>query len=321
MKRAPKIVGATAAVAAGPSGVRRLLAGCLMIVLLGGLALGGFLAFAAWTAQHSNQAPSALPCPPATVAVAVSTQVAPKGVREAVEQALRQAGREPVKGGWGGEERRDLVVVWSPGSTTSVSRSSDPVKITLGAVPSAAEVTEVLGGRLAPCAAPAKPSAAPAPVEAQEPAQSAPGGTSWPWERGWGVTGWLALTVALWWLAGPNMLRWGWASLWPLRLAWRTAQRSIYQRAIRRGVLPREWPLRVTPGQRWHESAEAMHDHRTHRAQTRKSEPARRKALWASIREERLEGTGIGPASLWRRIYHTPAPQRVGAPESEGVSS
>lgn len=319
MKRATKLAGATAAVAAGPSGIKRLLAGCLMVVLLGGLALGGLVAFAAWLASRSDREPSMLPCPPVTVAVAVSTQDAPPEVREAVESALRGAGREPVPGGWGGGLERDVVIAWTPGAETRVSGGDNPVTLTLGAVPTATEVTEALGDRLAPCEAEADPTTAPAPVQAEEPAQAAPGGFSWPWERGWTTTAWLALALGLWWLAGPNLVRWGWSALWPVRLGWRTAQRSAYRRSLRRDVEPAEWPERVTPGQRWHEQPEAMHDHRTYRAQNAASEPERRSAMRDRLREERLEGIGVGPASLWRLIYRAPAPE--GAPEREEVSA
>lgn len=313
---------AIAAVAAGPSGVKRLAAGCLMVVLLGGLLLGVFFGFAAWLASRADREPVALPCPPATVAVAVSTRDAPKEVREAVEEALREAGREPVEGGWGGGLERDLVVAWTPGAETRASSSSSPTTLTLGAVPTAAEVTEALGTRLALCEAEAEPTTAPEPVEAQEPAHEAPDGVPWPWERDWGATGWLALAVGVWWLAGPNIVRWGWAALWPVRLGWRTAQRWDYRRGLQRGVLPREWPEKSSPGQRWHESHEAMHDHRPHRAQIAESEPERRAALREACRAERMEGRGADPAGLWRLIYRTPAPEPgAGAPEKEEVSA
>ncbi len=320
MSKRGRALAATAAVASGPSGIKRVLAGCLMVLLLGGLVLGALLGFAAWLSHRADREPETLPCPPATVAVAMSTRDAPPEVREVVEEALRKAGREPVEGGWGDGLERDFVIAWTPGAETRVSSGSSPTTITLAAVPTADEITEALGGRLAPCEPEAEPTTANEPAEAQEPAQGAPGDLSWPWERGWSTTGWLSLAAGCWWLAGPNLLRWTWASLWPVRLAWRTAQRTAYRRAIRRGVLPREWPERPTPGQRWHESAEAMHDHQTHRAQTSESEPERHAALREARRTERLEGQGIGPAALWRLIYRVPAHEGQGAPEMEEVS-
>lgn len=309
MSKRSKALAATAAVAAGPSGIKRLAAGCLMVVLLGALILGALFGFAAWLSHRSEQGPESLPCPPATVAVAVSTQDAPVEVREAVEAVLREAGREPVEGGWGGGLERDLVVAWTPGAETRVSGGSNPTTITLGAVPTGAEVTEALSGRLEHCESKTEPTTSPEPVETQEPAQDAPGGITWPWERGWSTTGWLGFVVALWWLAGPNLARWSWAALWPVRLGWRRVQRWGYRRGLAQGVLPTEWPERVPAGQRWHESTEAMHDHATHRAQTADGEPERRAALRERLREERLEGIGVGPASLWRLIYRAPAPR------------
>ena len=137
------------------------------------------------------------------------------------------------------------------------------------------------------------------------------------------MAGWLGLALAVWWTAGPIFAR-GFTRvlgtvLWPVRLGWRRAQRWGYRRRLAQGLLPAAWPLRVTPGQRWHESAEAMHDRATFRARIKAGEPLRRAALRASIRAERLEGTGVGPASFWARIYRTPAPE--GAPEKNGVSA
>ncbi|OIJ35437.1 hypothetical protein BK826_08075 [Rothia kristinae] len=324
MSKRSKALATTAAVAAGPSAIKRLAAGCLMVVLLGALILGALFGFAAWLSHRSEQGPESLPCPPATVAVAVSTQDAPVEVREAVEAVLREAGREPVEGGWGGGLERDLVVAWTPGAETRVSGGSNPTTITLGAVPTGAEVTEALGGRLAPCEAEAEPTTAPEPVETEEAAQVAPGGLSWPGERGWSTTGWLSLAVATWWLAGPNLVRGAWAALWPVRLGWRTAQRWGYRRGLARGVLPTEWPAHVNAGQRWHEDGGAMHDQRTYRQQITKGEAERRRALSEYRRAERLEGLGIGPAILWRAIYRAPAPEpvpRAGAPENKGVST
>lgn len=325
MSKRGKALATTAAVAAGPSGIKRLLAGCLMVVLLGGLALGALLGFAAWTTRDADREPKSLPCPPETVAVIFTPRLGtPAEVPAAVEQALREAGRKTRAGGWGSGEERDLVVSWTPGSTTRVSSGSGPTRITLGKVPTAAEVTEALGARLAPCEAETE-ATAPVPAEPQEPAQEAAGGVSWPWERGWSVTGWLGLAVGAWWIAGPNLLRGGWRvlgiALWPLRLGWRKAQRGAYGRRLRQGSeLPAEWPEPPSPGQRWHEDEAAMHDRRTYRAQIAAGEPERRAALRGAIREERLGGWGIGPASLWRVIYRHPAPEGAGAPEKEEVS-
>jgi len=321
-KKSKALAGATA-VAAGPSGMRRVAAGCLLVVLLGGLALGALLGFAAWTATHSGDESAALPCPPQPVAVVWSTKAAPTAAREAVTEAVREAGREPATGGWGAEEKRDLVVVWSAGTSMTASTTSDPVKLTLGAVPTAAQVRAALGARLAACAAPAKTKTAPTPAAPSRGGHERPGGFSWPWERGLGTTGALGLALGAWWLVGPSLVRGvgrGFAALlWPLRLSWRKAQRAAYRRHLAQGLDGAAWPLRVSPGQRWHENDQAMHDRRPFRQQIAEGEPERRAALRKSIREERLAGTGFGPAPLWRHIYRTPAPERAGAPKKEEV--
>lgn len=317
------LAAAGVAVAAGPSGLRRFAGGCLVVVLILGLGFAALLGFAAWSARQHGGGGSSLPCPPAPVAVAYTPRDATPEVREAVEEALRGAGREPVPGGWGEGMERDLVVIWSPGVEDRLSVGTAPSKLTLGEVPTAEHVTDLLGDRLASCA----PEPTEEPTEAPEPAQEAesddesgPVGISWPWQRGWSPVASVALAVVAWWVAGPNLVRWTWRALWPARLGWRKAQRWTYRRRLARGYLPAEWPEPIPACQRWHEDDGAMHDKRTHRQQVAGTEPEQRAALREAIREERLSGTGVGPASLWRLIYRVPAPAE-GAPEMTEVSS
>lgn len=310
-----------AAIAAGPSGLRRLLGGCLVVVLILGLGFAALLAFAAWSARQDSGEGAALPCPPESVAVAWSPQDIPAEVREAVEDALHGAGRETTAGGWAQGQSRDLVIIWTPGVEDRLSTGSSPTKLTLGEVPTAAEVEALLGDRLDSCA----PEPTEEPTEAQEPAQEAesddesnPVGISWPWQRGWSPVAGIGLAATLWWVAGPNLARGTWRALWPVRLGWRKAQRWAYRRRLRRGEEPAVWPARIEPGQRWHEDPKVMHDRRTARQQIAETEPERRVALRERIREERLSGTGIGPASMWQVLYRVPKPE--GAPEKEEVS-
>lgn len=213
MSKMSKAATTASVVAQGPAGARRLAAGCLVVVLLGALMIAGLVAFGAWTAKNSHDAARLpLPCPPQTVAVAYSTKDAPNAAREAVTEAIRASGRTPIPGGWGDKDR-DLVVVWSPGSDLRVSSGSNPVRLTLGAVPTAAEVREALGARLAACGATPTPSDTAAPSAPQETAQGAPKGFSWPWERGLSTTGALGVLIGLWWLAGPSLVRGAWRVL------------------------------------------------------------------------------------------------------------
>lgn len=134
-KKISKVATTASIVAQGPAGVRRLGAGCLIVVLLGAVAVAGLVAFGAWTAKNSAETSRRpLPCPPSTVAVAWSTKDLPAPAREAVTEALRDSGRKPVDAGWR-DEQRDLVVVWSPGTGTAVSTTGAPVKLTLGSTP------------------------------------------------------------------------------------------------------------------------------------------------------------------------------------------
>lgn len=299
-----------------------------MIVLLLGLVLAALVAVVAWLGTREPES-AHLPCPPGAVAVAYSPADAPSEVREAVEEALRDAGREVTEGGYGPDQSRDLVVSWwtvSDPGPPSVGGSS-PATLRLEEVPSAEGITEALGDHLAPCTA-AEPTQEPtAAPEATQDDEDGSTGISWPWERGWSPVALLALAVITWWIAGPQVIRWTWAALWPARLAWRTEQRWAYRRRLTLGYLPAEWPERIEPGQRWHEDDAAMHDKQTYRRQIADTEPERRAEMRERLREERLRGEGIGPASLWRVIYRVPdettdvddAPTE-GAPEGEGAS-
>lgn len=323
MRKSTKVI---AAVAAGPSGLRRFLGLVLVVVLIAGLGFAALMALGVWSASQSGDDDSSLPCPPDEVAVAFTPKDAPAEVQQAVEAALADAGREVTKGGWGEGQERDLVVVWTPGSDDRLSGSTSPSKLTLGSVPTAAEVTDLLGDRLAACES---SSPTPTPAEAEEPAEqpqeSAPG-FEWPWAGGVTPAAGIGLAAGLWWLVGPNAVRAAGRGLWPLRLGWRRMQRSNYRRRLARGWEPAEWPGRISPGQRWHEDDKALHDHRGYRQQVSETEPERRTALREAIREERLAGTGIGPARLWRRVYRTPVTEDTpaeeqGTPEMEEVSS
>lgn len=319
MKRGTKVLAAGAAVAAGPSGLRRFLGLVLVVVLIVGLGLAALMALGVWSASQSEDS-AALPCPPDAVALVFTPRDTPAEVQRAVSSALKGAGRTVTTGGWGAGQERDLVVIWSPGSEARVSGGMGPTKVTFGAAPSAAEVATLLGDRLAPCAV-----ATPTPPKAEEPADSSPEGSerfSWPWTGGITPAAVVGLAVALWWVAGPNAVRAAALAAWPLRLLWRRWQRATYRRRLARGWAPAEWPQPIPAGQRWHESEEAMADRRTLRKQVAEGEPERREALREAIREERLAGTGIGPARFWRLIYRTtdPAPTK-GAPEKEEVSS
>lgn len=308
-RKAKMAAGATAVVVSGPSGLRRTLGGCLVVGLLAILVLGGGAGVLTWLGSRALSSDTgALPCPPETVQVHYLGDP-PPAVREQVEAVIAASARKV--GATEDREVRDLRVVWTPG-TDPVAR---PALLRLGEVPTRGWVERALAGRLTDCEA--AEAAEPVPA-AEKPAEGPPislPDVQWPWSQGWTATTGLAVGLAVWWVAGPNLLRAGWrgalAALWPLRLAGRHGQRWRYRHRLRKGWLPTEWPDVPSPGQRWHEDATAMRDHRTPRQQARATEPARRAAVRDAVRAERLGGTGLGPAQLWQAVYREGAPKNV----------
>lgn len=330
MGRKARVVAGATAVVAGPSGMRRFAGGCLVVILLGVLVLAGGIALIAWLGTHGGgDADSGLPCPPSPVQVRY-TGNPPAAVRDRVTEVIAASGRTVAT--TTDPAADDIAVAWSPGGTSYAGQRD----LRVASQPTAAWLRSALGDRLTTCKpkataqpakTPTKGAAKPTATPKSKPDTELPSIT-WPWSGGWTPVASLALALAVWWLAGPNMLRGAWravlAVLWPMRLTWRRAQRWAYRRRLRRGQVPDEWPERLSPGQRWHEDESAMRDRRTPRAQVRETERARRAALRAAIRAERLAGTGVGPVSLWRLIYRVPdnnAAPTPGAPEMAEVSS
>lgn len=337
MGKKGKAVAAGTAVVAGRGGLRRFLGGCLVVVLLAALALAGLVAVVTWMASRDGGFGGddpGLPCPPEPVAIAYSPADTPQEVQDAVETALTDSGREPAEGGYGADSERDMVVSWwptrEPGPPETSGRSTPSLR--LEQVPTADQVTEVLSDHLPACET-SEPTEEPAdepeePEEAADDSQedensSAP--ISWPWQQGWSPVIGIGLAVTVWWIAGPQMVRWAWQALWPVRLTIRRYQRWRWRREAAAGdhELP-TWPEPPVPGERWHEDSEAMHDRRTHRQQIAADEPQRRAALRERVRAGRLRGEGVIPARLWRFIYRVPAPgsaEAVGASKKNGVST
>lgn len=317
MGRKAKLAAGATAIVAGPSGMRRFAGGCLVVLLLGVLALAAGVALIAWLGSRGGSESSALPCPPAAVQIRY-TGNPPGGVRDQVAEVITASGRTVAT--TTDPAADDIAVAWSPGGTSYAGQRD----LRVASQPTAAWLRSALGDRLSACqAASADPSAA-APKTSDQDRTSPLPGVSWPWSGGWTTTATLGVGLIAWWIAGPNVARGAVRSLWPLRLAGRRWQRTTYRWRLRRGFWPAEWPDPLPPGQRWHESPEAMTDHRTPRSQTREDEPARRAAMRAVIRQERIAGNGVGPARAWRVIYRVPdnneAPME-GAPEMQEVSS
>lgn len=336
-RKARLAAGATAVVVAGKGGggIKRVAVGCLTMLLLGILILGGGLALLAWLGTSDGGGitgeSEAWPCPPDAVQVDYAPAT-PQAVRERVESVIRASGRTVETTDDYAE--REIRIVWAPWGDSYAGRGA----LRLHERPTREWLEAGLGERLTPCAAEtadetsgASEGAAEEPPEGLVAAEDDEGGAtsalpslSWPWSGGWTATAWLGAALAAWWLMGPNAVRAAWsalqAGLWPVRLGWRRWQRRRYRRALRVGIVPAAWPERPTSGQRWHEDESAMRDRQRPRRQVAETEPARRAAMRALVREERLAGQ-FGPARLWRLIYRGPASPTdgVGAPESKGV--
>lgn len=317
MGKKGKAVAAGAAVAAGPSGLRRVAGGCLAVVLLIALAIAGLVALATYMASRDGGLGGdddvGLACPPDEVAVAYTPAEQPEGVQDAVEDALTDAGREITAGGYDEGQSRDVVVSWWQASDPNPPEVSgrSTVSLRLQEVPTAEEVQAALGGHLTPCEDP-EPTEEPdeAPEEAQEQEEEDEGSSqpfAWPWASGWSPVVGIGLAVAAWWLVGPQVVHWTWEAFWPVRLTIRKLQRWQWRREVAREehTLP-TWPEPPIPGERWDTNPEAMRDHRTFRQQIRQTEPERRAVLRERIREGRLRGEGILPVRLWRVLYRVP---------------
>lgn len=194
-KTAALAVGATAA-AVQPGGLRKVGAGCLLVLLIGVLVASGGLAALAWWA---NRPPSGLACPatgPVTVQVAKTWPAAPKAAREAVVGALEDSGRKVRVV----ETDAAVRVVWVSSAPLAVSRTEAPVVVTVGGRVSAAEVKAALAqkGHLPSCDADPKP----APAE-----PSVPAGWRWPWQAGATLAASALLALAAWWAIGPEATR------------------------------------------------------------------------------------------------------------------
>ncbi len=193
-RRAAGLAAGATAAAVQPGGLRKVGAGCLLVLLIGVLVLGGGLSLLAW---WSTRPPSGLSCPatgPVTVRVAETSPAAPKAAQAAVVDALEDAGRKVKVVGPG---TADVRVVWVAGAPLTVSRTEAPVVITVGRSVTAAQVKATLGekGHLPSCSVTPNPASAPA----------APGpGWRWPWQGEATLAAVALLTLAAWWAVGPE---------------------------------------------------------------------------------------------------------------------
>ena len=254
---------ATAAAAIGaavtqPGGMRRFAGGCLVVLVLAGLILGGTIAGLAWLAQRPS---AALPCPadgPVRVSLASGAGKPGKPLTEAVNAVLSDARRtaETVTG----TAQGDLRIVQAFGASDPVQTYGEaPVTLRAAAGASKAQIKAALGDRLAVCSA-----------SRTVPSQGGPARiTGSPWAAATPATLSLLLAVIVWWGAGPETVRALGRACWPLRLAWRRLESRWWLWKRRRGERPMEPPVEPSRGQRWAEDPKAMRDRRSPRQQDR----------------------------------------------------
>lgn len=190
-------VGAASAVAGGHHGVRRILAGLLVLALVAALAVGGIVYLASHLPKSTG---STLPCP--AVSVLFGDPSTPPPVQAAVAQALSTTGRtvHPAT------VTADLTIEWSPDATgiVTVDHGSLGGSVVISAdstVPTA--LTQLTADLTSPTVAPScgqqAPSSPGSPATASR-------------QRSSGQTPTTALLVvlvliAVWWSAGPLIVR------------------------------------------------------------------------------------------------------------------
>ncbi len=193
MSKGKLAVGVAGAVVGAHHGVRRLLAGLVVLALVAALGVAGIAYLAAHVPKSSHG--SALPCGPVSVLFGDTTT--PPTVEAAVAQALAVTGRKATTGTVGA----DLTIYWSESGTGLVTVIPGGVVNADSAAPNAlAQLTaDLRSPTVAPsCAAQAPPSG-----------PSAAGKTSGQQSPASAPTTLIALLAALvgWWAAGPWVVR------------------------------------------------------------------------------------------------------------------
>ncbi len=198
MRRGTKALATGAAIAAGPSGLRRLLGAALILALVVVLGVTVLALIGKSTGGH----PEPYPCAPAVTTVKLTPDDTPSQVRTMVEEALTAEGRSPKIVDYGDGERPDLVVSWWP------TRDPNPPQLQgrtlrLESEPTVEDVTVSLKTRLASCEDDSPTSAPEAPV-LSAPSESGRGPQPLTWSSPVTLLGG---SIALWWFSGPWIAR------------------------------------------------------------------------------------------------------------------
>lgn len=186
-----------AAIAAGPAGLRRLLGIAVVVGLLAVLAAVALVAMAGKTGSSGD---GPLPCAPEEVTVRYSPGDTPEWAKEAVEEALEDAGRKPRTVSENGVRRDLTVVVWSTSAGAEPMLSGKTLRLERKST--AEEVEAALQEKLAPCEE--GDGTAGEDTGNTEDTQDAPETRALGWNT---PVAWIGGVLALWWAIGPLLVR------------------------------------------------------------------------------------------------------------------
>lgn len=193
-----RAVATGAAIAAGPSGLRRFLGIVAVVGLLAILAVVVLLMIAG-KAGSSGSGP--FPCAPEEVKVRYSPDDAPKWAHKAVETALEDSGRKPRTIKETGERRDLMVVVWPTSEGAAPKLSGKTLQLERRS--SADEVQSTLESQLTQCEDAGQAGENKNAPEAED-AIEAP---EKPIVRWYSPIVGIGVLVALWWACGPVLVR------------------------------------------------------------------------------------------------------------------
>ncbi|WCE41195.1 hypothetical protein PGC08_05795 [Brevibacterium sp. BDJS002] len=187
-----------AAIAAGPSGLRRFLG---IVAVVGLLAILAVVALVMIARKAGSSGSEPFPCAPEEVNVRYSPGDAPKWAHEAVEAALEDSGRKPRTITETGERRDLMVVVWTTSEGAAPNLSGKTLRLEKRS--SAQEVKSTLKSKLTPCKDAGQAREIKDAQKAED-AIDAPENPAVKWNSPIVGTG---APVALWWACGPILVR------------------------------------------------------------------------------------------------------------------
>lgn len=185
----------SAAIAAGPSGLRRLLG---IVVVIGLLAMLAVVAMVLVAGSAGSTRSGPFPCATDEVKVRYSTSDTPQWARKAVKKTLEDAKRKPRTITNTGE-RRDLLVIYWP-TREGAEPKLDGKTLRLERRSTTEEVKNALKSKLLPCGEAG--GSAGKDMTAEE-ALDTPEKPVFGWDS---PVIWIGGLIALWWTCGPILV-------------------------------------------------------------------------------------------------------------------